>query len=105
MASEKCKEISCVCNRAAEHPPAGNLNFEQGKHRVRKANMHRQQSFLSGPRWPAQGKLLPHSGRAREVARAATIRCSMRSFNVEGNGYIGEPPRDAGRHFGRRTAL
>src|SRR5580698_963221 len=100
-----CKEISCIGNRAAENPPAGNLNFEQGKHRVRKVNMQCKQSFLSGPKWPAQGKPLPHFGRARQVARAAAVRCSMRSFNVEGNGYIGEPPRDTGRHSGRRTTL
>src|ERR1700677_1424431 len=100
----KCKEISSVCARAAENPLAGKLNFEQGKHRVRKAFMQ-QQSFLSGPQWPAQGMTLPHSGRARASARAAAVRCSTRSIHVEGNGYFGEPPRDTGRHSGRRTAL
>src|SRR5580658_1220457 len=69
MASEKCEEISFVCNRAAEHPPAGNLNFEQGKHRVRKANMQRQQSFQRPEVASARQALAPLRSSARGRAR------------------------------------
>jgi hypothetical protein len=76
-------------------------------HRVRKATQPHYRSFLTGPPWQAnRTTTFRHTAADARAFLRRRIRMLPEEFsNVEGNGYLREPARDAGSDSGRRTAL
>jgi hypothetical protein len=74
---------------------------------VRKAKTENETLFLGGPSRMmdlAASRPAGPSARGADISRNGPMRYEEFS-NVEGNGYFREPARDAGRDFGRRSAL
>src|SRR5690242_17472743 len=82
------------------------FRFEFLMHRKKKENIPQQfGTFPCGPSRQRDAAFFARALRMSAEVCAVALPGINRSSNVKGNGYLGEPARNAGCHSRRRTAL